>query len=161
MTILSSSIDLSSAEFANNAQRMRALIEELRQRLPAYGLGGTQLLFRQDTTDIKREILSEIRLAQGTADQKDQLIAQLQDRLGRNRFDQPQLLGELQSFFPEITAVSVSNHEFSDGKTQELVALYQSEKPLGDKREAQVAAWLGKRLKRDKVVVYRQKTESK
>ncbi len=42
MTILSSSIDGSSAEFANNVQRMRALIEELRQRRAEAAMGGNE-----------------------------------------------------------------------------------------------------------------------
>ncbi|MCW5691490.1 MAG: methylcrotonoyl-CoA carboxylase [Pseudolabrys sp.] len=42
MTILSSSIDASSAEFASNAQRMRGLIEELRQRRAQVAMGGNE-----------------------------------------------------------------------------------------------------------------------
>src|SRR5690242_12963550 len=42
LTILSSSIDASSTEFASNAQRMRALIEELRTRRAQAALGGNE-----------------------------------------------------------------------------------------------------------------------
>lgn len=129
---------------------------ELRKKMAAYGLAGTKLYFRQDTTDLKREILNELQLAQGSKNEKDQLIAQLQERLNQNRFDQKQLLAEMKAFFPEVKAISVSNHEFSDGKTQCLAVIYQSAKTLTAAQEKQLADWMRQRLQRDCVEMYHQ-----
>ena len=129
---------------------------ELRKKLAAYGLAGTKLYFRQDTTDLKREILNELQLSQGTKSEKDQLIAQLQERLNKNRFEQKQLLAEAKAFLPELTAISVGNHEFSDGKTQCLAVIYKSTKTLTAAQEKQLSGWMKQRLQRDCVEIYHQ-----
>ena len=42
MAILSSTVDVNAAEFRANAERMRALVDELRERRAAATLGGPQ-----------------------------------------------------------------------------------------------------------------------
>jgi len=127
-------------------------------------LSGAQLLIRQDSTDrfnsLKGDILSQIKNSENEVSQKDLRILQLEDQIAKNTFDNKKLLKEAVIIFPDITALSVSNHDVvtkKDSIIKVTGVLFSSSKDIGKADEAKLTQWLNERLQVKNVAVYRDK----
>ncbi len=67
-------------------------IATLTKKLPEYGINHTDLIIKQDSTDLKGDILKEIGKTDKTINEKDLVIAQLQQKLDSYNFDTVQIL---------------------------------------------------------------------
>ena len=127
-------------------------------------LSGAKLLIRQDSTDrfnsLKGDILSQIKNSENEVSQKDLRILQLEDQIAKNTFDNKKLLKEAVIIFPDITALSVSNHNIvtkKDSIIKVTGVLFSSSKDIGKADEAKLTQWLNERLQIKNVAVYRDK----
>ena len=127
-------------------------------------LSGAQLLIRQDSTDrfnsLKGDILSQIKNSENEVSQKDLRILKLEDQIAKNTFDNKKLLKEAVIIFPDITALSVSNHDVvtkKDSIIKVTGVLFSSSKDIGKADEAKLTQWLNERLQVKNVAVYRDK----
>ena len=127
-------------------------------------LSGAQLLIRQDSTDrfnsLKGDILSQIKNSENEVSQKDLRILKLEDQIAKNTFDNKKLLKEAVIIFPDITALSVSNHDVvtkKDSIIKVTGVLFSSSKDIGKADEAKLTQWLNERLQVKNVAVYRGK----
>lgn len=132
-------------------------IDSLNKRLNIYGILNTRLKIRQDTTDLKKDILNEIGKEKTIVDKKDALIVNLKKEIQQNQYDNKGLLSEIQILFPEIENISIANHTFTDAdKTKNIVILiYKSKKEIPN--SSKLALWLEKRLQKEEVQVYKEK----
>jgi len=151
-------------ELATLSKRFtKAEIDSMQTKITANRyLKDAQLVIRQDTTDrfnaFKGDILNRIKSNENEVSQKDVKIMQLEKELAKNVFDNKQLLQEAVTLFPEITSISISNHNFAALKDSVIHAtgiLYTSSKPLKQDDEVKLKNWLNKRLSVKDAVLFR------
>lgn len=131
--------------------------EELNKRFKSYGLSNASLEIRQDTTNLKADILNQIKSEKENINQKDILISTLQKQIETNTFDNKSMLGEIKILFPTITDLSISNHPFRlDAEKEEVipVAIYTCTKDLTVTDRQKLEEWMKARLKKNKVYVF-------
>jgi uncharacterized hydrophobic protein (TIGR00271 family) len=122
-------------------------IKEYNRMLSDMGIANTELLFRQNSEDLKAEILNEINKQENQISQKDIAINELKNELDKYKLNDPALTRELNILFPEITDISIGNieqHPNTDSVTIQGVMLYKTDKPID---EVKLNNWLKERLK--------------
>lgn len=123
---------------------------ELQARLKTYGVANTTLRIRQDTTDLKRDILNEIGAVKSRENDKDIIITNLKKQLQATRVDNAEILSEARVLFPDITNLALARHVFNEGTDSVAaveVSLYRSKKALSGEERQKLASWLKQRLK--------------
>lgn len=129
----------------------------LKKQLPLYGLEKTDLVIRQDTTNLKADILNQIRSERSDLNEKDVLISELRNEIASNSYDNKSLLDEAKILFPSITDISISNHPFNVSAEKQqtaAVAIYSSVKPLSDPDTSKLLAWIKTRIKKESVYIF-------
>ncbi|MGM8363228.1 TIGR00341 family protein [Flavobacterium sp. ARAG 55.4] len=141
-----------------------AEIKALNQSLPDYELNNTKLVIKQDTTDLKSDILNEINFNKSALSQKDVTILNLKKQIAFNHFDNNELLAEMKILFPDIQNISISNHTFNE-KTDSTktvpVLIYKSKNKFEKQELDKIVQWLKQRLTKKEIEVYRQPNISK
>lgn len=134
-------------------------IKELNKKLADYKIPNTQLIIKQDTTDIKKFILNEINFGKTGINKKDLQIANLENQIKLSRYDNKSILSEARILFPEIEDISISNHTFHNN-TDSLkvlpVLVYRSEKTLPEASKQKMVLWLEQKLSKKGIEIYRQ-----
>ena len=124
-------------------------IKKLNLSLSGYGIFNTQLIIRQDSTDLKKDILEEINKRSENLSQKDIAIRNLTNELAMYKFDDPKLINEIDILFPEIKVYSVGKQLHmirQDSTVVNTVLLYEAESPLTDENKSKLQTWLGSRI---------------
>ncbi|MGJ1285668.1 DUF389 domain-containing protein [Sphingobacterium spiritivorum] len=124
-------------------------IKKLNLSLSGYGIFNTQLIIRQDSTDLKKDILEEINKRSENLSQKDIAIRNLTNELAMYKFDDPKLINEIDILFPEIKVYSVGKQLHvirQDSTVVNTVLLYEAESPLSDENKSKLQTWLGSRI---------------
>ena len=134
-------------------------IKALNDKLKSYNITNTQLRVIQDTTDLKSDILNEIKYNKSVLSEKDVAILKLKKEITLNKYENQALLSEIKILFPEIDNISISNHIFNEN-TDSLVTvpvlLYYSKSPLKEEYKTKLNLWLEKRLVKTDIQIYRQ-----
>ena len=131
--------------------------KDLNIKLKEYGITNAKLIIKQDTTDIKNAILSEINLTKSNLSQKDFRIAQLQKEIAESKYNNVELLQEIKILYPQIITISISNHIFyenTDSIQVVPVMIYQSSLALKKEDKVKMTLWLAKRLKKNKIEIF-------
>lgn len=127
-------------------------LNQLKSNLPEYGLNNTNLIIRQDTTDLKKSILNEINKDKSKQNQKDVLIANLEKKIKDNNYNNNEILSELKILFPKIKSISIANHHFFEN-TDSLkivpIMIYKSVPNLSEDEKTKMQSWLNKRLNKN------------
>lgn len=148
----------SSIELALLSKRFStAETTDLQQRLKIYGLKGVNLTIRQDTTNLKQDILNQIKNEQATVDAKDAVIAALRKEIQDNKYDNRSLLKEATILFPAIQDISISNHPFNTNqeKTEVIpIVIYTSSKALNQTDTQKLQQWVKARIQKSQVDVF-------
>lgn len=121
----------------------------LEAQLSAYGLANTRLRIRQDTTDLKRDILNEIGVAKSHENEKDAIIANLKKQLQVANANNAAILSEVKVLFPQVVNLSIARHEFvrgSDSTHIVQVPFYRTKIPLSQDEKKRMASWLKQKL---------------
>lgn len=130
---------------------------EINQRLKIYDLKGIRFTIRQDTTNLKQDILNQIKSEKANVDEKDAIIATLRKEIADNKFDNKSLLNEAKILFPYLTDISISNHPFNVNQQKNdivPVVIYSSVKALNKEDAQKLEQWVKIRIKKDKVEVF-------
>lgn len=131
----------------------------LNNLLKRYKIFNTQLIFKQDTTDLKKFILENSVTEKAKENEKDLMIMTLKNKIKANTFNNEKLREEVSILFPEITDISVANHIFNentDSTTTKTVAIYRSSKKISTKNEMILKQWLAKRINKKSVALYQE-----
>ena len=134
-------------------------LEILNERLKTYGIENTMLRIRQDTTDIKKYISSQINIEKSILNKKDLTIAELKKQLKKNSYNNATILAEAKIIFPEIENLSISNHIYDENTDKAKVIpvmVYKSKIELSKSSKQKLVLWLQQRLSKEKVEIYRQ-----
>lgn len=141
-----------------------AEVKQLNKKMKNYGISNTKLLIRQDTTDLKRDILNEIVSERASLSEKDVTIANLQKQLSHSRIDNSKILPEVKILFPEIHNISIAKHYFNEGTDSTktvFVTLYLTEKELSKDSKAKLMLWLKQKLQAKEMEIYPQLVAAK
>lgn len=134
-------------------------IVELQQKLLTYDLDNTELVIRQDASDLKSEILNEIGNQNKTLSEKDIIINNLQQELSEYKIDDSELLKEINILFPNLKDISVGKqviYAHSDSAQAITVLVYNNEKELEKAEIEKIQNWLKIKLKTKQVALLKQ-----
>jgi len=142
-------------ELAFLSKKFSALeIKNFNQKLKEYNLLNTQLLIKQDTFDLKNDILNTIGHYKKSGVDKDQLIEDLQKKISNFKANNTKVSQEVSILFPEIKPIAITQYTSKDKTIP--VLLYKSKMPINSKSQEKLIIWLKQRLEKDSVEVYRQ-----
>ncbi len=113
--------------------------------LPDHGLAGTKLIIRQNDTDIKSEILSEINKFDTNISEKDIAISKLRQELDAYKISDSTLLKEIEILYPKMKNISygkIEQYPLTDSARLQFTLVYSG----NDVNKAQLKNWLQKRL---------------
>ena len=134
-------------------------LDILNQKLLQYDITNTKLNIRQDTKDIKGEILDELGKQDKILSDKDILINNLHNELNKYKFNNPETIKEITILFPELKNISIgryiSNVNTDSSKT-EIVLLYQTDDRIKKFDTEKLQQWLSQKLKTTDIKIVRQ-----
>lgn len=128
-------------------------IKALNQKLKEYDLLNIRLLIKQDTFDLKNDILNTINNHKKSGDNKDELIQRLQKKITDFQVNNTKVSKEALILFPEITPIAITQYTSKDKTIP--VLLYKSKNELKLDSKKKLVNWLKQRLEKDSVEVYR------
>ena len=105
----------------------------LNQKLMEYQIPNTELIIKQDTKDLKGEILNELGNQNKVLSEKDILINNLQTELNEYKVLNTETLKEIAILFPELSNVSLGKHQVNtntDSVKVITVFLYQTDNKI-------------------------------
>ena len=139
-------------------------VQSFANQLKQYKIENTILKIRQDTTDLKKDILNEIGFEKATLKERDAVIQNLKQELINAKVDNAKLLGEVKILFPEIENISVAKHTFNEGSDSTRVVpvmIYQSTKQVSTESKKKLSAWLKQKLQSEELEIYEQQIVQK
>jgi uncharacterized hydrophobic protein (TIGR00271 family) len=143
-----------SIELAFLSKNLDSLeIKKLNNDLKDFGISNTNLVIKQNTSDLKSEILNEINLQKSSVSEKDLQINLLKGELNIYKTENPELVKEIKILFPEIKEISLGKLQTfykPDSTGVETAIIYQSENPLDEEK---LKLWLANKLKTDKIIL--------
>jgi len=143
-------------ELAFLSKRFSALeIKSFNQKLKEYDLLNTQLRIKQDTFDLKNDILNTIGDYKKSGANKDQLIEDLQKKIANFQTNNTKVSREVSILFPEVKPIAITQYASKDKTIP--VLLYKSKTELKLDSKIKLIDWLKQRLEKDSVEVYRQR----
>jgi uncharacterized hydrophobic protein (TIGR00271 family) len=138
-----------------------AEIKKLNNSLKDFGINNTTLTIKQNTSDLKAEILNEINLQKNNTSEKDLQINVLKNELNQYKMDNPELVKEIKILFPEVNEIAVGkiqNFYTLDSTGVETAFLYKTDSKID---EPKLKSWLENKLKSNKIILVNTKTFSK
>ncbi len=134
-------------------------LDNLQNELTNYNIKNTQLNIKQDTKDIKGEILGELAKQNKNLTDKDIMINNLQNELNEYKINDTNLFKEISIIFPELKEVSLGRHisHITDDSTQTtMVFIYQTERKKTKIDTEKLKQWLRQKLKVQDIRVIQQ-----
>ncbi|URC10862.1 DUF389 domain-containing protein [Flavobacterium sp. B183] len=134
-------------------------IIDLNKKLSNYDLPNTKLIIRQDTVNLRKDIMNQINNNQTVVDQKDILINSLRNQLEQYQFNTAQINNEAKILFPAVTSLKIGNYNIEEEPNKSKiipVVLFQSKKKIDSDTKQKMKLWLKERLAKDSVEVYQQ-----
>ncbi len=124
-------------------------IKNLNERLKNYQINGTQLDIRQNSSDLKDEILKELQTNNSLDAEKDVRIKQLIKQLEDQKVGDYKTVEEVKILFPTIQSISfgkTTQYITKDSMKDHLVVVYSSNASIDDKK---LKDWLQSKFDRD------------
>ncbi|PUB34354.1 putative hydrophobic protein (TIGR00271 family) [Elizabethkingia sp. YR214] len=121
-------------------------IKQLNNDLKNFGIINTKLVIKQNTSDLKSEILSEINKQNTNLSEKDLQLNALSSELKKYKIENPKLIKEIGILFPEISEVSLGkmdNYYSNDSVSTSTVLLYKANKKTD---EDKLKRWIVEQL---------------
>jgi len=122
---------------------------DLKSKLLLYNIDNTELLIRQDSTDLKRDILAEISRRSENVSEKDIAIQNLRKELTAYKFEDQELIKEITTLFPTLTPFSIGKQlmvNTADSTKMETVLFYNGKEKLDNKELTKQRDWLNIKL---------------
>ncbi|REC42376.1 DUF389 domain-containing protein [Chryseobacterium pennipullorum] len=133
-------------------------LDSINQKLKNIGLLNTQMVIKQDATDLKSEILNELGQKNTVVSEKDLIINGLRQQLDRYTIKDSSLIKEINILFPDFNHISIgkiTNNSNTDSANISTVVLYQSEKEEKEQEE-KMKQWISEKLSDKNAKVIRQ-----
>ncbi|WP_027388397.1 DUF389 domain-containing protein [Chryseobacterium gregarium] len=120
-------------------------IKSYNKMLSDNGLANTKINIRQNNSDLKSEILSEINKNNTNLSEKDIALSSLRSELDNYKVSDSTLGKEIQILYPDMSGVSygkIAQYPETDSARLQFVMIYSGKKV----NELQLRSWLEKRL---------------
>jgi hypothetical protein len=133
-----------------NQKLKKEEITKLNLKLQKYDIYNTKLIIKQETKDLKKEILNEIGSRNKILSEKDIFINNLQLELDQFKFDEEDIYREIKILFPNLTNISMGKHfvnQNTDSSKYVTYFLYESSKNDEKEDETKLELWLKLKLK--------------
>lgn len=130
-------------------------IKILNDKLDDFGITNAQLTIKQNTKDLKSEILSEINKSTVSISEKDVQINVLSNELKKYKYDNPVLYKELVLLFPEVQNIAigkVQNFVKADSVVESTIVMYKADKSVD---EVKLRQWLAMKMEDDSLEVFK------
>jgi len=124
-------------------------IQILNKKLSLYNIQNTKLNIRQDSIDLKGEILSEIGIQNKNISEKDIIIKNLQNELDKYKFENPEAISEMNILFPELKDIAIGKvilNPNTDSTKPLTVLFYRHDKDVHSIDTEKIKKWLSLRL---------------
>ncbi len=128
----------------------------LNQKLEQYDIPNTELNIKQDTKDLKGEILNELGNQNKILSEKDILINTLQSELSEYKIDNTETIKEISILFPELKDVSIGRHIINpntDSTKTMTVLLYQTDDTNKEFDKNKIDQWLKQKFKTNEIKI--------
>ncbi|MBF0693774.1 MAG: DUF389 domain-containing protein [Flavobacterium sp.] len=133
-------------------------LKDVNDKLKFYQLANTRLVVRQDTTNLKRDIMNEIGYQNNRLlTEKELALNRLMAEVEKSKFDDAKILGEAKILFPDISDLSLAKHTFNtkvDSLRDVTVVVYKSNSPLNQENSRRFSAWLRQKLEIKNLDIY-------
>ena len=137
--------------------------KSLCNRLPSYNLTNTELIIKQDSYDelqkIKSSILNEIRNDGASNLQNDTRVSILENEIKKNNYDNLKFMKEANSLFPQLTLLSIANHEYfikKDSSIRVPILIYKSKVALSNVDKLKLQNWTIEKFNLDTLVIIKE-----
>lgn len=123
-------------------------LKKLNEELKEFGLVNAQLIIKQDATDLKSEILSEIGKKDNILSEKDIMINNLRNELDKYSVKDSGVVKEMAILFPKFQNVSIgkiTDFPNTDSARLATIVMYSSEKEDKDDEE-KLKQWMSQKL---------------
>ncbi|RXM59505.1 hypothetical protein BOQ60_24200 [Chryseobacterium sp. CH1] len=123
-------------------------LDSINQKLKNLGISNTELIIKQDATDIKSEILNELGQRNSVVSEKDLVINSLRQQLDRYTVKDSSLIKEINILFPDFHNISIgrsTNFPNTDSANVSTVILYKSDKEEKEQNE-KMKQWISEKL---------------
>lgn len=133
-------------------------IQVFNQKLNRYGITDTKLEIKQDTKDLKSEILNELSNQNKVLTEKDLLINNLRQELNIYKLDNTDLLNEIEILFPELVNISLGKHQNNqkNNKNKITTVLLYNTNNKEDIDSLKLKKWLVEKLKTKDIILVKQ-----
>lgn len=131
----------------------------LNLKLLDYDITNTELEIKQDTKDIKSEILNELTNQDKILTEKDIIINNLQKELEEYKIDNTETLKEIAILFPELKNVTMGKqiiNQNTDSSKLITVMLYQSDSSDTKTDTEKIKRWLNQKLQDTEIILVKQ-----
>jgi len=131
-------------------------LKDLNNRLDNYDLQNTKLLIRQDSVDLKKDILAEINKQSQHVSEKDITIQNLRNELAAYTFTDKALIEEITTLFPQLSPFSIGKQNVyvnKDSSYLQTVLMIDGKDKLNEADLNRLESWLKVKLKSDAVSV--------
>lgn len=121
-------------------------IAQLNRKLEDFGIKNTRLDIKQNSSDLKKEILNELTKQNSSLSTKDLQISNLSTQLNQYKLDDPKLVKELRILFPDIKDVAIgklTNYSAADSTSLPIVCIYYTDVKID---ESKLNNWLKERF---------------
>lgn len=128
-------------------------IKELNSNLKDFGLQNTKLIIKQNTRDLKQEILTELNTKNSNLTEKDLKIQTLANEIERYNLGNKNLDNEIKILFPEIDTLSfgvLSDFAIKDSVQEKDIIMYSAEKPIDEKK---LKDWMATKLDKKDIII--------
>ncbi len=132
--------------------------EDLNQKLATYQIEGTELVIRQDSTDLKRDILAEISKQSRNVSESDVTIQNLRKELASYTFSDQELISEINILFPELAPYSIGKQLVvvnPDSSFHQNIVTYTSGEAIPAAELSKLKSWLETKLNSKNVRIIR------
>ncbi len=134
-------------------------IKGLNEKLNNYGITNTELVIKQNISDLKSEGLNEIDQSDKNTTEKDAIISKLRQELDEYNFADGDLSKEVAILFPEIQNISIGKQQIirsTDSLENAIVVIYSLAKTeVAD--TSKFHSWLQQKLKTNNISFIQQK----
>lgn len=133
-------------------------LKALNNKLKSLGILNTEVVIKQDATDIKSEILNEIGQQTSILSEKDIAINDLRQKVEKYTIKDSGVVKEIKILFPEFYDISIgkiTNNPGTDSSRVSSIILYKSVKEEKD-QELKLKDWISEKLSDKNVQVIRQ-----
>lgn len=131
-------------------------IKSFQSNLTEYGIENTNLIIRQDSLDLKQDILKEINKQSYVASEKDITIRNLNQRLRTYELANDKFHQDLKVLFPEISTYSIGRQTAyirADSTSQIITLVYKSKEELENVESSKLKNWLKNQFPQDSVSI--------